>query len=135
MTKNEGDCINIMLRVPNLFFNEIVWDESRTNLLTNTILNELKNIKGLEDIEESIQYKHYFTPVDMENDFNAYGGTAFGFSTTLTQTNYFRPHSRSRKADNLFFVGGSTHPGPGVSLVLNSSKLVAEEILNATSNI
>jgi phytoene desaturase len=65
----------------------------------------------------------------MERRFNAYGGTAFGLSTTLTQTNYFRPHFKSDKADNLFFVGNSLHPGPGVSLVLNSSKLVTEEIL------
>ncbi len=129
MINNEGDCINIMLRVPNLFFNDITWDENTINFLTRTILNELKNINGLEDLEENIQYKNYFTPVDMRNNFNAYGGTAFGFSTTLTQTNYFRPHFKSSKANNLFFVGSSTHPGPGISLVLNSSKLVAEEII------
>lgn len=66
----------------------------------------------------------------MESYFNAYGGTGFDLSTTLTQTNYFRPHFRSSKATNLFFVGSSLHPGPGVSLVLNSSKIVTEEILN-----
>ena len=130
MIKNsEGDCMNIMLRVPNLFFNDIVWDVNTIDLLTNKILNELKNIKGLEDIEKNIQYKNYFTPLDMEKSFNAYGGTAFGLSTTLTQTNYFKPHFKSSKATNLFFVGSSTHPGPGISLVLNSSKLATEEIL------
>lgn len=66
----------------------------------------------------------------MENCFNAYGGTGYGLSTTLTQTNYFRPHFKSNKAANLFFVGSSLHPGPGVSLVLNSSKIVTEEIIN-----
>lgn len=131
MLKNEGDCLNIMLRVPNLFFKEIIWDEHTINLLTNNILNELKNIKGLEDLEENIQYKNYFTPLDMESYFNAYGGTGFGLSTTLTQTNYFRPHFKSSKATNLFFVGSSLHPGPGVSLVLNSSKIVTEEILKS----
>jgi len=134
MIKNEGDCLNIMLRVPNLFFNEIIWDEHTINLLSNKILNELKNIKGLEDIEENIQYKNYFTPIDMERYFNAYGGTGFGLSTTLTQTNYFRPHFKSSKASNLFFVGSSMHPGPGVSLVLNSSKIVTEEIINTDKN-
>jgi len=133
MIKNEGDCLNIILRVPNLFFNEIIWDEHTINLLIAKILNELKNIKGLEDIEENIQYENYFTPLDMESNFNAYGGTAFGLSTTLTQTNYFRPHFKSSKANNLFFVGSSLHPGPGISLVLNSSKLVTEEILNTKS--
>ncbi len=129
MVKNNGDCLNIMIRVPNLFFNEINWDKKTIDLLTNIIFKELRNIKGLEDIQENIQYINYFTPLDMENVFNAYGGTAFGLSTTLTQTNFFRPHFKSSKANNLFFVGSSLHPGPGVSLVLNSSKLVTEEIL------
>ena len=135
MVKNEGDCLNIMLRVPNLFFKDIIWDKNTINLLTNTILKELKSIKGLEDIEENIQYINYLTPLDMECRFNAYGGTAFGLSPNLTQTNYLRPHFKSSKADNLFFVGSSLHPGAGISLVLNSSKLVTEEILNTTSNL
>lgn len=128
MAKN-GECLNIMLRVPNLFFNKITWDDVTINELADKIIMELKKIKGLEDIEDNIVYKNYLTPLDMERRFNTYGGTAFGLSTTLTQTNYFRPHFKSDKANNLFFVGDSLHPGPGVSLVLNSSKLVTEEIL------
>jgi len=30
---------------------------------------------------------------------------------------------------HLYFVGSSVHPGPGVSIVLLSSKLVVQEIL------
>lgn len=129
MLKTEGDCLNIMLRVPNLFCKEIIWNKDTINFLTNKIFKELKNITGLEDIEENIEYINYLTPVDMESKFNTYGGTAFGLSTTLMQTNYLRPHFKSKKANNLFFVGDSLHPGPGISLVLNSSKLVTEEIL------
>jgi len=134
MVKNEGDCLNIMLRVPNLLFKEITWDKHNINLLIYMILSEVKSIKGLEDIEENIEYKNCFTPLDMESKFNAYGGTAFGLSPNLTQTNYFRPHFKSEKANNLFFVGSSMHPGPGISLVLNSSKLVTEEILKYIDN-
>jgi len=134
MVKTQGDCLNVMVRVPNLFFKDIIWDKQTNDLLTDIILNELKNIKGLEDIKENIQYKNSLTPLDMESKFNAYGGTAFGLSPTLKQTNYFRPHFKSSKANNLFFVGSSLHPGPGVSLVLTSSNLVTKEILNSTSN-
>lgn len=130
MVKNNGDCLNVMVRVPNLFFKEIVWDNNTINTLMNDIFKELKTINGLDDIEDNIVYKNYLTPLDMESTFNAYGGTAFGLSTTLTQTNYFRPKFKSNKANNLFFVGSSLHPGPGISLVLNSSKIVTEEILN-----
>lgn len=134
MVKMQGDCLNVMVRVPNLFFKDIIWDKQTIDLLTDIILNELKNIKGLEDIKENIQYKNSLTPQDMESKFNAYGGTAFGLSPTLKQTNYFRPHFKSSKANNLFFVGSSLHPGPGVSLVLTSSNLVTKEILNSISN-
>ncbi|MBU3161341.1 phytoene desaturase [Clostridium frigoris] len=129
MVKNEGDCLNIMIRVPNLLFKEVTWDKDNINLLTDIILSEVKSIKGLEDIEENIEYINCFTPLEMESKFNAYAGTAFGLSPNLMQTNYFRPHFKSNKANNLFFVGSSMHPGPGISLVLNSSKLVTEEIL------
>jgi len=35
-------------------------------MLTDIILSELKSIKGLEDIQENIEYKNYLTPLDTE---------------------------------------------------------------------
>ena len=129
MSQGEGECISVVARVPNLFFKNIIWDKNTVTLMRNTIITALKNISGLEDIEDHIAYESYLTPQDLKDHFNAYGGTAFGLSPTLTQTNYFRPHFRSSEVKNLYFVGSSMHPGPGVSIVLLSSKLVAEEIL------
>lgn len=131
MAKNGGECLNLMVRVPNLLFKEISWNNNTMELLSNKILTELENITGLEAIKENIIYKNYVSPLDMESKFNAYAGAAFGLSPTLTQTNYFRPHYKLDNADNLYFVGNSVHPGPGISLVLNSSKIVAEEILSS----
>ena len=97
--------------------------------LRNRTISALKNIPGLGDNEENIIYENYLTPQDLKDRFNSYGGTAFGLSPTLTQTNYFRPHLKSDHVKNLYFVGSSVHPGPGVSIVLLSSKLVVETIL------
>jgi len=44
------------------------------------------------------------------------------------QMGYFRPHNRHDKYKNLYFVGGSTHPGNGIPNVLLSAKLVSERI-------
>lgn len=129
MIQGEGECISVVARVPNLFFKNITWDKNTISFMRNTIITALKNISGLEDIEENIVYENYLTPEDLKDHFNAYGGTAFGLSPTLTQTNYFRPHFKSSEVKNLYFVGSSVHPGPGVSIVLLSSKLVAQEIL------
>ena len=70
------------------------------------------------------------TPQDLQNSFNMFYGTAFGLSPTLLQTNYFRPPLKLNTMENLYFVGDSVHPGTGISMVLLSSKLVTEEILN-----
>ena len=129
MFSGDGECISIVTRVPNLFFKEITWNEKTVKFMRNKVISALKNIPGLENIEKDIMYENYLTPQDLKDRFNSYGGTAFGLSPTLTQTNYFRPHFKSNDVKNLYFVGNSVHPGPGVSIVLLSSKLVVQEIL------
>lgn len=129
MIKIDGECISIVVRVPNLLFSNITWDDKTVKLLRNNIISALKNIQGLGDIEENIVYESYLTPQDLKDDFNSYAGAAFGLSPTLTQTNYFRPHLKSETVKNLYFVGSSVHPGPGVSIVLLSSRLAAQEII------
>jgi phytoene desaturase len=129
MIESEGECISIVVRVPNLFFRNIVWEEDTVRFMRTQTISALKNITGLGDIEENIVYENYLTPQDLKDSFNAYGGTAFGLSPTLTQTNYFRPHLKSDIVKDLYFVGSSVHPGPGVSIVLLSSKLAVQTIM------
>jgi phytoene desaturase len=129
MAPNSKDCLSIVVRVPNLFFDEIKWNEDTINTLRERVFSILRSIRGLEDIEKNIEYESYLTPVDLKNRFNSYGGTAYGLSPTLMQTNYFRPHIKSGDVENLYFVGSSIHPGPGASIVLIGSKLVAEDII------
>lgn len=131
MIASDGECISIVVRVPNLFFKNITWNQDTVKFMKNKTISALKSIPGLEDLEENIIYENYFTPQNLKDSFNSYGGTAFGLSPTLIQTNYFRPHLKSEHVKNLYFVGSSVHPGPGVSIVLLSSKLVVQEILKA----
>ena len=128
MAPHDNENLNVMVRVPNLLFDEIQWNDKLKAAFRELILETLHRIDGLEDLEENIIYENYLTPKDLKDSFNSYGGTAFGLSHTLTQTNYFRPHLKLDTVKNLYFVGSSVHPGTGVSMVLLSSKLVAEEI-------
>lgn len=123
------ESLNIMVRVPNLLFHEINWDVKTKASFSKVILDTLCSIDGLEDVVENIIYQNYLTPKDLQDSFNSYGGTAFGLSHTLTQANYFRPHLKLPQVKNLYFVGSSVQPGTGVSVVLLSSKLVAEEVI------
>lgn len=130
MIRINGECLSIVVRVPNLLFNNIKWDNNTNKIMRNNTMKALKKIGCLEDIEENIIYESYLTPDDLKSKFNSYAGTAFGLSPTLSQTNYFRPHFKSEAVKNLYFVGNSVHPGPGVSIVLLSSKLAVNEIIN-----
>jgi phytoene desaturase len=94
------------------------------------VIQRLKQI-GLEDIEDHIKFEICFTPENWESACNISRGSVFGsLAHNLLQMGYFRPHNQHSRYKNLFFVGGSTHPGNGIPNVLLSAKLTAERILN-----
>ena len=39
-----------------------------------------------------------------------------------------RPHIKSKNIKGLYFIGSSTHPGNGVSVIIDGSKIVSEII-------
>lgn len=122
------EIINIVVRVPNLLAKDITWNKATIYKLRNNIINVLKSVDGLEDIENHIKYEDYLTPIDFSNRFNSYNGTAFGLSHKLSQTIYLRPHIKSKNIRGLYFIGSSTHPGNGVSVIIDGTKLVEKQI-------
>lgn len=123
------ETLYVIVRVPNLLKGKnINWDEKTVKLIRQRVIGNLKKVRGLEDIEQSIDFEQYLTPIDIRDRFNRYAGAAYGLCPTISQTNYFRPHVKSPTIKNLYFVGDSVHPGVGVSMVLLSSKLAVEQI-------
>ncbi len=85
---------------------------------------------GLADLEENIKFEISFLPGTWQTMFNLSRGATFGsLSHHIMQMGYFRPHNQHKHYRNMFFVGGSTHPGNGVPLVLLSAQLTTERIL------
>lgn len=105
------------------------WNSIRDNT-RKAIVERLKH-EGLADIESHIQFEISFTPEDWSEVFHISRGGTFGsLGHQIFQMGYFRPANRHRKYRNLYFAGGSTHPGSGVPLVLLSGLLTSERILN-----
>jgi phytoene desaturase len=77
---------------------------------------------GLEELRDSVDVLHLFTPDDFETELNATLGNAFAIEPKFTQTAWFRPHNRSEDVHGLYLVGGGTHPGAGVPGVLMSAE-------------
>jgi len=95
----------------------------------SAVLERLKEA-GLEDVEKHIKFEICYPPTTWESIFNVSKGSVFGsLKHSIMQMGYFRPHNRHKVYRNLYFSGGSTHPGNGVPLVLLSAKLTSERIL------
>lgn len=85
--------------------------------------------EGLPDVEKHIRFEKVYNPPIWQNLFNLSRGATFGsLNHNLMQMGYFRPHNHHSKYHNLFFAGGSTHPGNGVPLALISARLACEKI-------
>jgi phytoene desaturase len=96
----------------------------------SAVIERLKKL-GLSDIEEHIKFDICYTPESWETFCNITRGSVFGsLGHNMLQMGYFRPHNRHDKYHNLYFVGGSTHPGNGIPNILMSSKLVTERIMS-----
>ncbi len=104
------------------------WDEMVARA-RKAVINRLKRAV-MRDIEEQIAFEMTFTPVNWQESVNVTRGAVFGsLGHNILQMGYFRPHNRDREYGNLYFTGGSTHPGNGVPMVLMSARLTAERIL------
>ncbi|HYF04501.1 MAG TPA: phytoene desaturase family protein [Patescibacteria group bacterium] len=89
----------------------------------------LKKIQsyGLDIREDILNYK-LITPDDLQSRYSAWGGSIYGSASNNIFSAFLRPKNVSDTVKNLFYVGGSTHPGGGVPLVVLSGKIVSEII-------
>jgi phytoene desaturase len=102
------------------------WDEIKDTLRRNIIkkINKTLNVK----IEKHILIEEVFTPKDIEIKTLSQYGSLYGSSSNSLMSAFLRHPNFSRKIKNLYFCGGSVHPGGGIPLCLNSAKIVSELI-------
>jgi len=83
----------------------------------------------LSDLREHIVSSAILTPEDFWQRYGSNAGSIYGLSSNSRLAPFVRPGNRSTQVRNLYFVGGSTHPGGGVPLVLLSGKIVSALIV------
>ncbi len=116
----------ILCPVPDLRFKK---DWSDKEELADNIIKDLSTRIGF-DIESNIMVKKIMTPIDWENAFNLYKGSGLGLAHDINQVGAFRPKNKDENFSNLYYVGASTTPGTGLPMVVISSRLVTERIVN-----
>ena len=83
-------------------------------------------------IDPTIRAMEIRTPDDMVRMWSADRGSLYGASSNSMFSAFLRPRQRSTRFPNLWYVGGSAHPGGGIPLVTTSGILAAEGILNTS---
>tara|TARA_B100000780_G_scaffold85922_1_gene59045 strand:+ start:14417 stop:15883 length:1467 start_codon:yes stop_codon:yes gene_type:complete len=103
----------------------------------NSIVNEIrKNViskisRNLNiDISKYIETEEILTPKIIQSKTQSHKGALYGPSSNKMLSAFFRHPNFSRKIDNLFFCGGSVHPGGGIPLCLLSAKITSDLVKN-----
>ena len=108
---------------------KIHWKQEITtkrDYILELISNQL-NIKKL-DLTSLIVCEKVMTPLDIEDWTGSYNGDLAGCRIESIKDVLSRPKVKSSQYENLFFVGGSINPGPGMPMVLLCAKHCAEAV-------
>src|SRR5690606_10490101 len=79
-------------------------------------------------IHSNIIERSYMTPDDFSSQLHSWRKSMLGPSHILKQSAFFRTKNKSKKVDNLYYVGASTLPGIGLPMCLIGAEIVVDRI-------
>ena len=115
----------VLTHVPPLKEGES-WEQHRDRY-RELVLSKLERM-GAAELRENIEFEYQFIPDDLRSLYGSNGGSIYGVAADKKRNDGFKIPSRSAVLSNLYFVGGSTHPGGGVPMVTLSGQLTADLI-------
>ncbi len=102
------------------------WEEMRREARRN-IVDKINRVLET-DIQKKIEVEQVYDPPAIEQHTWSYHGSLYGNSSNGMFAAFNRHSNFSRKYKNLYFTGGSVHPGGGIPLCLAGAGIVAEKI-------
>jgi len=108
----------VLVNAPYLS-DKISWSDYKEEYASK-IINILED-RGLNNLRQSIEIKEIITPEDFYNKYLSNRGSIYGTSSNSKWAAFNRPKNKSPYIKNLYLVGGSTHPGGGIPLVILSA--------------
>ena len=115
----------VMVNVPSNTGQD--WD-SIIKDVRKDVLNRLSDSLSV-NLEELIEFETVLDPRLIESNTKSYQGALYGASSNNKFAAFLRHPNFSQNISNLYFCGGSVHPGGGIPLCLLSGKIVSELIL------
>lgn len=125
------NALYVLVPVPNNNSN-IDWD-TESEKFREIVLDSMEERTEYKDIKKHIKFEKIITPKDWEDSYNVYNGATFNLAHTLDQMLYFRPRNKFEELDNLYLVGGGTHPGSGLPTIYESARITSNIICKEES--
>lgn len=100
------------------------WD----NLVAETrknVIAKISQILGV-DLEKHIVSEDYLDPRRIETRTSSSGGALYGNASNNKFAAFLRHPNYRSSIKNLYWIGGSVHPGGGIPLCLSSAKIAAK---------
>jgi phytoene desaturase len=114
----------VMVNAPNNTGQD--WDSIEKETKEN-IISKIESQLG-ENIREHIVCEKSWNPKGIENDTSSHLGALYGNASNSSSAAFFRHANNSSRIKDLYFVGGSVHPGGGVPLAILSAKTMTDLI-------
>lgn len=102
-------------------------DKAYIDEMKNYVILKIKEQFNI-DITDHIVTEDYWDNSSIETLTGSYLGALYGASSNKMNSALKRHSNISKKYKNLYFCGGTVHPGGGIPLVLKSAKIVAKLI-------
>ena len=100
------------------------WDEL-LRLTRERIIQKISRALG-EDISSYIVVEDYLDPRRIEERTSSSGGALYGNASNNRFAAFLRHPNYRSAIKNLYWIGGSVHPGGGIPLCLSSAKIAAK---------
>lgn len=112
----------VMINAPGNYGQD--WQSLKT-MARKRIISKLDRVLKV-DLEKLITVESVLDPVGIEKSTSSYRGALYGAASNNKFAAFLRHPNFSRKIKNLYFCGGSVHPGGGIPLCLLSAKIVGD---------
>jgi phytoene desaturase len=94
------------------------------------VLRQMEKL-GLDDVESRIRFEKTVTPDDWRNTYQVFRGATFNLAHNLGQMLHARPRNRFADLQQVYLVGGGTHPGSGLPVIYESARISARMMCEA----
>lgn len=125
------DSSNLFVLVNAPYLSENYDWKTHSESYADFIISELEK-RGLTELKKHIEVREIINPKDFYDKYLSNKGSIYGTSSNTKLSAFARPRNKSKEIDGLYFVGGSTHPGGGIPLVvqsaINAVKLIRREL-------